>query len=226
MTRIFHVYGTRNMHFTAGTTLAFFEIFLCSINCNKYNNFSTIGRKHECVQWNPKGINICFQFHDFHFSLTTDLNFLIDVYILFQWNFFNIFSEHIVSFKPTRKRPPLICLYCPKHLSKGSLWKRAISMKSYLWSKKSSLKLAWNLKVRIRAVAVDREKVNCSNDGTHSLHQFSVQTASAQQNSGFPSSFLAAWPKILFENLNFRIGNNPPCVEKFQKFCLNFFSGK
>ena len=34
---------------------------------------------------------------------------------------FKIFSEHIVSYKPTRKRTPLICLYWPKGPSEGSL---------------------------------------------------------------------------------------------------------
>ena len=70
---------------------------------------------------------------------------------------FKIFSEHIVSFKPTRKRPQLICIYWPKHLSKRSLWKPAVSMKSYPSSNKSSIRLAWHLQVRIKALAVDRE---------------------------------------------------------------------
>ena len=59
---------------------------------------------------------------------------------------FKFFSEHIVSFKPTRKRLPLICLYWPKRLSKGSLWKGAVSMKSYPSSSKSSIRPAWHLK--------------------------------------------------------------------------------
>ena len=62
---IFRVYGTRNMHFTTEATLDFFRIFLCSKACNNmYSNFSTIGRKHECVQRNSKRIDICFQFRD------------------------------------------------------------------------------------------------------------------------------------------------------------------
>ena len=70
---------------------------------------------------------------------------------------FKIFWEHIVSFKPTRKRSQLICIYWPKHLSKRSLWKPEVSMKSYPSSNKSSIRLAWHLQVRIKALAVDRE---------------------------------------------------------------------
>ena len=73
-------------------------------------------------------------------------------------------------------------------------------MKSYPSSNESSIRLAWHLKVRIRALAVDRERVNCLNNGTLSLHQFSIQSASARQNSGLMSSSFAAWPKMWFEN--------------------------
>ena len=59
---------------------------------------------------------------------------------------------------------------------------------------------AWHLKVCIRDLAVDRERVNCSNDETLSLRKFSIQSASARQNSPFPSSFFAAWPNMWFEN--------------------------
>ena len=108
---------------------------------------------------------------------------------------FKFFPRHIVSFKPTRKQPHLICLYWPESLSKGSLWKRAVSMKSYLSSSKSSKRLGWHIKVRNRALAVDRERVNCSNDETLSLHQVSIQSASTWQNSSFPTSFFALGPK-------------------------------
>ena len=56
------------------------------------------------------------------------------------------------------------------------------------------------VKVGIRALAIERESVSCSNDGTLSLHQFLIESASARQNSGFPSSFFAAWPKMWFQN--------------------------
>ena len=73
-------------------------------------------------------------------------------------------------------------------------------MKSYPLSSKSSIRLAWHLKVHIRALEVDRKRVNCANDETLSLHQVLIQSAGTRQNSGLPSSFFAAWPKMLFEN--------------------------
>ena len=148
-------------------------IFLKS--CNMYSNFPTIRRKHSVSSEIPReSISV------FSFMISISLVELIlisssisissfDKHLIFK-----IFSEHIVSFKPTRKQAPLICLYWPKRLFKGSLWKRAVNMKSYTSSNESSTRFAWHLKIRIRSLAFDREKVNCSNDGTLSLHQLSI----------------------------------------------------
>ena len=47
--------------------------------------------------------------------------------------------------------------------------------------------------------------MNCLNDGTLSLHQFSIQPTSARRNSGFSSSFFDASPKMRFENLSLEL---------------------
>ena len=166
--------------------------------CSK---FPTIRQKHEFVQWNSKKLISTFSFR---ISISPGQLLLISLLICispFNKNLiFKIFPEHIVSLKPTKKWPPLICLYWPKQLSKEWLWKRAVSIKSNPSSNKSSVRLAWHLKIRIRALAVDRERVNCPNDGTLSSHQFPIQSASEWQNFGFPSSFFGRWSKMWFQN--------------------------
>ena len=91
---------------------------------------------------------------------------------------------------------------------------------------KSSIRLAWHLKVRIRALVVDRKRMSCSSNGTLSLYQFSIQSASARQNSDIPSPVFCRMTQNVVWKLNFRIGNNPPCIKKFQNFCLIFFLRK
>ena len=139
---------------------------------------------------------------------------------------FKIFSEHIVSLKPTRKRHPLICLCWLKSLSKELLWKRTVNMKSYPSSNKPSIRLAWHLKVRIRALVVDRKRMNCSSNGTLSLYQFSIQSASALQNSDIPSPVFAAWLKMWFENWTLELEKIHHVLKIFKNSASFFFSGK
>ena len=67
---------------------------------------------------------------------------------------FQKFLEHIISFKPTRNWPPLICLYWPKRISKGSLSKQAAIMTSYPSSNKSWIKLVWQLKSSYQSLGI------------------------------------------------------------------------
>ena len=76
-----------------------------------------------------------------------------------------ILSEFKTSLKLTRNLPPLICRYCEKGLSMGSLWNLAVLTNSYLSSINSSIRSAWARSVATRAYFV--WQVNLKDGGPH-----------------------------------------------------------
>ena len=102
--------------------LIFFQIFISSIACNMYSNSLLSDESMIVSSEIPRESISVFSFM---ISISPGQLILISSSISIssvnKHLIFKSFSEHIVSFKSTRKRPPLIYLYWLKRLSKGSL---------------------------------------------------------------------------------------------------------
>ena len=187
-----------NMDFSKGATVDFFQLFRCSICCNMTKTSLLSSESMSVSSKTPKELIsvFCFLISSSPGQLIL-ISSSISISSFNELLIFKLFSEHIVSFKPTRKGLPLICLYWPKSLSKGSLWKRTVNMKSGPLSNKSSIKLAWQLKVRVTKSEWIVQMMGPS-------HYISFKSNLQVHDKILASRhyFFFVWPKIWSENWN------------------------